>query len=127
MSKYYPPKFEESSFNCTHSGAFAKQSWAHLFFPSDFSSNARASGFQFSRCDHCQKICFWYEGRMVVPSEAPVTPPHKDLPESCIEEYNEARDIVSRSPRAAAALLSRSLLSRRFVELVQHQRRYQRE
>ncbi|MBW3516834.1 DUF4145 domain-containing protein [Shewanella sp. NKUCC01_JLK] len=42
---------------------------------------------------------------MVVPSEAPVPPPHLDLPQSCLDEYNEARDIVARSPRAAAALL----------------------
>lgn len=42
---------------------------------------------------------------MIVPSEAPVPPPHVDLPESCKSEYDEARDIVARSPRAAAALL----------------------
>ena len=42
---------------------------------------------------------------MIVPSEAPVPPPHVDLPDSCIAEYNEARDIAARSPRAAAALL----------------------
>lgn len=53
---------------------------------------------------------------MVVPSEAPVMPPHEDLPESCTEEYNEARDIVARSPRAAAALL-RLCLQNLMVEL----------
>jgi len=42
---------------------------------------------------------------MIVPSEAPVPPSHQDMPAICIEEYNEARDIVYRSPRAAAALL----------------------
>ncbi len=42
---------------------------------------------------------------MIVPSEAPVTPPHTDMPKECQSEYNEARDIVARSPRAASALL----------------------
>jgi hypothetical protein len=42
---------------------------------------------------------------MIVPTEAPVPPAHQDLPEDCIEEYNEARDIVVRTPRAASALL----------------------
>lgn len=42
---------------------------------------------------------------MVVPAEAPVEPPHPHLPEDCIAEYTEARDIFARSPRAAAALL----------------------
>ncbi|MGV8058285.1 MAG: DUF4145 domain-containing protein [Smithellaceae bacterium] len=46
---------------------------------------------------------------MIVPSEAPVPPPHPDMPDSCISEYNEARDIVARSPRAAAALLRLSV------------------
>lgn len=42
---------------------------------------------------------------MIVPSEAPVPPVHLDMPTECIEEYNEAREIVARSPRAASALL----------------------
>ncbi len=42
---------------------------------------------------------------MIVPSEAPVEPMHPDLPEDCKTEYSEARDVFSRSPRAAAALL----------------------
>ena len=42
---------------------------------------------------------------MIVPSEAPVPQHHPDTPATCIEIYNEARDIVARSPRAAGALL----------------------
>ena len=53
---------------------------------------------------------------MIVPSEAPVAPPHQDLPKSCFSEYNEARDIVSKSPRAAAALL-RLAVQKLMVEL----------
>jgi hypothetical protein len=34
-----------------------------------------------------------------------VEPPHKDLPEDCAVDYREARDIFTKSPRAAAALL----------------------
>src|SRR5690606_30436603 len=46
----------------------------------------------------------------------PVPPPHQDLPASCSTEYNEARDIAARSPRAAAALL-RLCLQKIMVEL----------
>jgi len=42
---------------------------------------------------------------MIVPSEAPVALHHEDLPENCIADYDEARDIVARSPKAAAALM----------------------
>jgi hypothetical protein len=42
---------------------------------------------------------------MVVPCEAPVPPPHPDMPEACKPDYDEAREICAQSPRAAAALL----------------------
>jgi len=41
----------------------------------------------------------------VIPPDAPVEPPHPDLPEDCAVDYREARDIFTKSPRAAAALL----------------------
>lgn len=46
---------------------------------------------------------------MIVPSEAPVPPPHQDMPVECILDYNEARDVVAISPRAASALLRLTL------------------
>jgi hypothetical protein len=42
---------------------------------------------------------------MVRPAEAPVPPAHRDLPNTCRSEYDEAREIVARSPRGATALL----------------------
>lgn len=103
MSKYYPPVFNEEQFHCLHCGVYAKQYWSDLF--DHYSRNAMGTDFRCSRCSHCREKCYWYGERMVVPSEAPVLPPHIDLPEPCLEDYNEARDIVARSPRAAAALL----------------------
>jgi hypothetical protein len=82
---------------------YAKQYWNSLIRKTG--GAAQVTDFTYSLCNHCHEICYWYDGRMIVPSEAPVPPPHIDMPESCINEYNEARDIVGRSPRAAAALL----------------------
>jgi hypothetical protein len=42
---------------------------------------------------------------MVFPDQSPIELPHPDLPADCQPEYHEARNIFSRSPRAAAALL----------------------
>lgn len=67
--------------------------------------NGRVSGLQFSRCAHCEELSYWYNEAMIIPSEAPVPVHHLDFPPACVNEYNEARDIVARSPRAAAALL----------------------
>lgn len=41
----------------------------------------------------------------MVPNASPVELKHHDLPEDCHADYEEARDIVSRSPRGAVALL----------------------
>ncbi len=111
MNKYYPPVFRETKFHCILCGVYAKQSWGSL-------TDERGNGqlFKYSYCEHCHERCYWYDGRMIVPSEAPVPPPHSDLPNSCIAEYNEARDIVARSPRAAAALL-RLCLQKLMIEL----------
>jgi hypothetical protein len=103
MSKYYPPKFEEQQFHCILCNVYAKQYWNKLIRQTNGTN--QVTQFTYSLCNHCHKICYWYDGRMIVPSEAPVPPPHTDMPESCVNEYNEARDIVGRSPRAAAALL----------------------
>ncbi|CAD7491023.1 DUF4145 domain-containing protein [Aeromonas dhakensis] len=111
MSKYYPPTYEQKQFHCTHCGVYAKQEWHSLYI-----SNHGGSDFTSSRCTHCWMRCYWYQDRMIVPSEAPVPPPHVDLPESCKSEYDEARDIVGRSPRAAAALL-RLCVQKLMVEL----------
>jgi hypothetical protein len=48
-------------------------------------------------------------GRMIIPSEAPVPPPHSDMPAACIGDYEEARSIVAVSPRAASALIRLAL------------------
>jgi hypothetical protein len=111
MSKYYPPKFQEKKFHCIHCGVFSKQHWGPLLLP-----GGRSSEFMWCQCEHCGKACYWYGQRMIVPSEAPVPPVHVDMPESCLDEYNEARDIVARSPRAAAALL-RLCIQKLMVEL----------
>ena len=101
MSKYYPPVFCEEQFHCIKCDVFAKQSWGKLVK----NGYGMDINFHYSICNHCHETCYWFDGRMIVPSEAPVPPPHIDIPESCVEDYNEARDITARSPRAAAALL----------------------
>lgn len=114
MSKYYPPTFQEKQFHCILCGVYARQIWGPL--RGIINSNYFDTNFSHSHCTHCNEKCYWYDGRMIVPSEAPVPPPHVDMPASCIGEYNEARDIVARSPRAAAALL-RLALQKLMIEL----------
>lgn len=113
MSKYYPPTDQAKQFHCIHCGVFAKQKWGALCFGYN---SIHASPVTFCVCEHCNKISYWHDGRMIIPAEAPVVPPHTDMPESIIEEYQEARAIFARSPRAAVALL-RLAIQKLMVEL----------
>lgn len=104
MEKYFPPKHKKEQFHCIHCGVYAAQHWVNMRWTEN-GYTRNIGGFTFSACSHCNRWSYWHNDRMIVPSEAPVPPVHQDMPEECIQEYNEARDIVARSPRAASALL----------------------
>lgn len=102
MTKYYPPTNKAEQFHCIHCGVFAKQKWSVLSFGYNSLSE---SPITYCKCEHCKELSYWYEKRMIIPAEAPVAPPHPDMPPSIIGEYQEARGVFGRSPRAAVALL----------------------
>ena len=103
MSKFYPPTDKAQQFHCIHCGVFAKQRWNALFY---FEGRGYSkSPITYCCCDHCDQLAYWYDGRMIIPAEAPVPPPHPDMPASVVGEYQEARSVFSQSPRAAVALL----------------------
>ncbi len=100
---YVPPSFDSKKFHCPICGVYAHQVWGDLsihIHPSRFDTPLRAA-----RCGYCNQWSYWYDGKMIVPAEAPVEPRHPDLPEQCITEYDEAREVFAKSPRASAALL----------------------
>jgi Domain of unknown function (DUF4145) len=102
-SQHFPPVFQSSSFHCILCNVYAKQGFFQLRVL--ISHEYEDTPLFASYCMHCGKWTYWHKGRMIVPSEAPVEPPHPDLPQECALDYTEARDVFSRSPRAAAALL----------------------
>jgi len=102
-SKYYPLAYKENQFHCIHCQVYASQSWFDVYI--FVSGSAQRTPLVASYCTHCRQWTYWYDGKMVVPSEAPVEPHHPDLPAECITDYDEAREIFSKSPRASAALL----------------------
>src|SRR5207249_4010702 len=58
-----------------------------------------------SKCYHCKKIAVWVSDRLVFPPTKSGVMPNSDLPSEVIADFEEAREIVSASPRGAAALL----------------------
>lgn len=58
-----------------------------------------------SLCYSCQKIAVWIHNRLAYPPVREGDEPNADLPGNVLADYEEARSIVSLSPRGAAALL----------------------
>ena len=104
MQTYFAPQFKASKYTCPHCQVVAKQTWHDLSYRSGGGYRSD-DDLQFNICTHCDRWSYWYKERMIIPSSAPVEAAHPELPTSCSPDYNEARDIVARSPRAAAALL----------------------
>lgn len=83
--KYFPPKFNEDQFHCIHCGVFAHQDWFDKY--ALHSGQPGVTGVRLSDCSHRHEWSFWYEEKMIIPAEAPVEPPHPDLPETCKLDY----------------------------------------
>jgi len=105
-TEHYPPAFEVSSFYCPYCDVKAMQHWGTTKYFNDKTKDWDVSFFlKVCICDHCGEITYWLNGKMIHPLATNAPMPHPDIPESIISDYNEARDIVNRSPRGAAALL----------------------
>jgi hypothetical protein len=105
---YDPPQFKKDGFSCPHCGRWAHQEWWHLTALTG-PSNYSMLGDWVARCARCQQDSYWIDHlgvqRMVYPSMPGGPPAHDEMPEAAKVDYDEARDIVGRSPRGACALL----------------------
>lgn len=102
-----PPTFDQGSFDCPHCQAFAHQFWRVPKWQMAEQGNnwAERDYLRISECQHCSKLGVWVNTMLSYPDGTPAPPPNPDLPDEPLRTYKEAASIVSRSPRAAAALL----------------------
>jgi hypothetical protein len=114
VQKYYAPQYREKQFNCpyTECGVFAHMDWFNVAGTISNRYTPPELDFELSRCGHCGKISLWHgdgqfgtDFRLIHPLTSIAPSAHPDLPEICIDDFNEAREIVSRSPRGSGALL----------------------
>ncbi|VVE46605.1 DUF4145 domain-containing protein [Pandoraea terrigena] len=63
------------------------------------------AGLNLSKCESCDGIAVWVAEAMIYPELSSCPPPNEDLADDIKADYNEARAIVEKSPRGAAALL----------------------
>jgi hypothetical protein len=115
---FVPPTFLATSFNCPYCNAFAAQLWIHVFtqFPTSNPFEEGSRPFHMSKCAHCKSVATWHKGIMLVPDISVSPQPHEDMPLAVIPDYEEARSVLQRSPRSAAALL-RLALQKLCIEL----------
>lgn len=107
--QYFPPEFKKEQFTCPHCGVLAKQGWSHIV--ESYYTRTPFYHIYISHCTNnaCQEYCLWMDGKMVVPDREGIPYPNDDLVNEIKDDYMEARSILSRSPRGAAALLRLAL------------------
>ena len=95
-----PPRQHKSSrFKCPHCLHYAQQVWGEGKYGNSQFILSTAT------CQACQRYPLWLDGEYIWPDEPDVAPPNPDLGEDIIADYEEAADILNRSPMGAAALL----------------------
>lgn len=109
--EYYPPEFDKDSFHCPHCNVYAHQLWYDAHYSQydeedgTYTEYQKIIDFKISACQRCGKDSLWYNKKLVSPKTSLAPKPTKDMPKGIKEDYQEAANIVSDSPRAAAALL----------------------
>lgn len=102
--KYTAPELNLEAFTCPHCWVLTLQRWYNLYYDEYLFGDRKKC-----RCHTCKNYSVWFKSKMIFPSGSNIPMPHTDMPESVKEIYNEAREIASNSPRAAAALLRLAL------------------
>lgn len=117
---YEAPEVNKDAFTCPHCGAYSAMRWDHLRTYNELMPLKRAV------CHRCRNFSVWRAhylddgetmvGSMIDPDTLTVPLPNEDMPETCLSDYLEAREISNKSPRGAAALL-RLCIQKLCVEL----------
>lgn len=116
MSDNKLPELGKKSFICPHCMVHSRQEWSYYYISGGLASvnlvsvidgSKKKSGkyLSYSRCDNCTEYMIWLNSNLIYPHETIAPLPAKDMPVELIDDYNEARDVFEKSPRASAALL----------------------
>jgi len=98
------PSFNEKAFNCPYCKAHAEQHWGPVYYYPE-GGGVLSSSYRIATCNQCKDSSIWKHKKMVYPQITVAPLPNEDIPDKIKDDFNEARDIVNRSPRAACGLL----------------------
>jgi len=77
----------------------------HLGSGSSYRALGNVPVVSFSLCDACGRESVYIGDNLVLPAESDAPAPAEDLPAKLIDDFEEARAILPRSPRGSSALL----------------------
>lgn len=105
------PSVKSTSFTCAHCSAYAQHHWGYAYNLNQKSGSSvqnRTVGMPlivWALCAQCNQETLLVNGKIIYPAAYTAPLPAADMPAEIIGDYHEARAIVGRSPRGAAALL----------------------
>lgn len=108
---YTSRTFKVNAFNCPYCGAYANQYWEPVgkYRAGTTHTAPRYTGIipnmDAAKCSHCSEHSLWLKEAMIYPFGGAAPLPNPDMPDDVRQDYEEARSILSISPRGAAALL----------------------
>lgn len=102
---YVTPSCKANAYNCPHCHAYAKQGWGQILRFVGNSNHGAIPDAVLGTCDHCNNFTIWLNDQMVFPLTSTAPFPNSDLPDDIKQDFEEARQIQSLSPRGSAALL----------------------
>lgn len=119
MSKYFPPVYDQRAFSCPHCDVLSNQTWSHNIHCNyqvgnnhlQFSlhPNSGTAPYSISKCTNCSDVSIWKKSKLIYPDKSTVEDANPDLPDDIKADYNEAKEIINKSPRSSAALLRLAL------------------
>jgi len=108
-SGYVAPAQGSDANHCPHCDVYANQYWSlptiKFVTPAGGSTTRSVDELSVSYCRRCDKYSVWFGNQMIHPLASTAPLPSTDMPDDVRLDYVEARDVVVRSPRSAAALL----------------------
>lgn len=105
---HIPPSFKSDGFHCPHCGTYAHQTWGRVYW--ELGDRMRPTeDLYLAMCYKCQQTTVWRDENIIDPTTHSAPDPNPDLPDDAKTDYLEARDILDKSTRGAAALLRLSI------------------
>jgi hypothetical protein len=91
-------------FTCPHCNAYAEQRWYQLYGMYGDDGNIQLTEWRLGRCCHCSALTIWNANTLVFPDGSVAPLSNDDMPADIKRDFEEARSVIAKSARGAAAL-----------------------